>query len=268
MGDSWRHRKRSRAVVRRVSPNFTNALASYFGTGPTDVSLSQAAHDDFVSALKENDVDVDILPGLSEYPDCTFVEDTAVVVGDVVVITNVGHPSREGEQLAIKEYLQTHIDVVQMPLGAKMDGGDVVFFDDRFLVGVSTRTNREGVEFLREVVTERGFDLIEFQIPESTLHLTTVCSSPRPGTIVAAEGHLTPEHFRTLEDEGVEILWVPNEEAYAANTIGFENGNLLVSRGYPHTKKILENAGFSVRVVDMEHIRAADGSLTCLSIFF
>jgi hypothetical protein len=41
--------------------------------------------------------------------------------------------------------------------------------------------------------------------------------------LIAAEGHITPEQFAPLTDEGVEILWVPNAEAYAANVIGFEN---------------------------------------------
>ena len=61
---------------------------------------------------------------------------------------------------------------------------------------------------------------------------------------------------------------MPNEETYAANVIGFESGVVMISRGYPETKRIIENAGFETRSVDMAHIRAADGSLTCCSIFY
>ena len=107
-----------------------------------------------------------------------------------------------------------------------------------------------------------------FDIPPSTLHLTTVCSSPKPGVLVAAEGHLTAEQFAPLIEEGVELLWIPNEESYAANVIGFENGNVIISADYPETKRVLEDAGFTTRSVDMAHIRAADGSLTCCSIFY
>ncbi len=264
----WGQRKRSRAVTREVSPNFTKALASYFGSGPTDVSASRGAHANYVAALREMGVVVDVLPGLDEHPDCTFVEDTAIVVGDAVVIPYMGHPSREGEQQAVREFLGDRLDVFQMPAGATMDGGDVIFFDDRFLVGRSTRTNTQGIEFFREVVTSKGFGMMVFEIPPSTLHLTTVCSSPKPGMLVAAKGHLTPEQFEPLIKEGVELLWVPNEESYAANVIGFEGGNVIISADYPLTKQILENAGFTTRSVDMKHIRAADGSLTCCSIFY
>jgi dimethylargininase len=244
------------------------ALASYFGSGPTDVAASREAHANYVTALREMGVDVEILPGLDEHPDCTFVEDTAIVVGDAVVIPYMGHPSREGEQRAVREFLGDRLDVIQMPAGATMDGGDVIFFDDRFLVGHSTRTNTQGIEFFRGVVASKGFEMMVFEIPSTTLHLTTVCSSPKPGMLVAAEGHMTPEQFESLISEGVELLWVPNEESYAANVIGFEGDRVIISADYPRTKAILENAGFTTQSVDMMHIRAADGSLTCCSIFY
>ena len=268
MVGSWGHRKRSRALTREVSPNFTRALANYFGTGPTDVDASRGAHGNYIAALREKGVVVDVLPGLEEHPDCTFVEDAAVVVGDAVVIPYMGHPSREGEQRAVREFLGEILEVFQMPQGATMDGGDVIFFDDRFLVGHSTRTNQEGIEFFTGVAESRGFGVMVFDIPPSTLHLTTVCSSPKPGMLVAAEGHLTPEQFEPLTNNGVELLWVPNEESYAANVIGFEDGSVIISADYPQTKQILENAGFTTKSVDMAHIRAADGSLTCCSIFY
>ncbi len=268
MGEEWSHRKRARAVVREVSSNFNLALSSYFGTNSPEPVSARKAHANYVTALREQGVDVTMLPSLDEHPDCTFVEDTAVVVGDAVVIPFMGHPTREGEQVAIRELLGGCLEVIQMPEGTTMDGGAVVFFDDRFLLGRSTRTNNAGISFFEGVAHERGFGTMVFDIPDSTLHLTTVCSSPKPGVLVAAEGHLTPEQFAPLVADGVELLWVPNEESYAANVIGFESGVVIISADYPETRRVLEGAGFVTRSVDMSHIRAADGSLTCCSIFF
>ncbi len=268
MGVGWSHRKRARAVVRQVSTNFNLALSSYFGTHTPNAEAARDTHAEYVAVLREQGVEVDVLPGLDDYPDCTFVEDAAIVVGDVVVIPFMGHPSREGEQVAIREFFDSRLEVVQMPEGTTMDGGDVVFFDDRFLVGRSTRTNAAGAAFFAGVAESHGYGVEIFDIPDSTLHLTTVCSSPKPGVLVAAEGHLTPEQFASLSDEGVEILWIPNNESYAANVIGFENGTVIISADFPETKRVLETAGFSTRSVDMAQIRAADGSLTCCSIFY
>ena len=134
-----------------------------------------------------------------------------------------------------------------------------------FLIGRSSRTNDLGVEFFRKVCEERGVGTFVFNIPASTLHLSTVCSSPAPKLLVAAEGHLIPEQFEGLDTE---IIWIPNDESYASNIIGFEDHSVIISDGYPKTKEIMKKHGFDVTVVDMEHIRAADGSLTCLRIFY
>ena len=261
----WDRRYRSGGLVRQISPNFTKALANYFGTGPTNVEASIQAHNKYVEALEENGLEVTILPGLENHPDCCFVEDAAVIVDGAAVICNLGHPSRRGEAESIAEALSQHLETIVMPENAKLDGGDVVFYDDYFLIGRSTRTNTEGVEFIENVCHERGFKTFVFDIPQSTLHLSTICSSPAPGVLVTAEGHLLPEQFDGVD---AEIIWVPNEESYAANTIGFENGCVIISDGYPRTAELLSQYGFSVTSVDMEHIRCADGSLTCLRLFF
>ena len=79
---------------------------------------------------------------------------------------------------------------------------------------------------------------------------------------------LKPKQFQHLVDEGVEIIWIPNEESYAANVIGFEDGRVIISADYPVVRQKLSSAGFEITEIDMAHIRAADGSLTCCSIFY
>lgn len=186
------------------------------------------------------------------------------MINGKVIIPNMGHPSREGEQEDVATHLGTNAEVVRMPMGATLDGGDVIFFDDRYLIGLSTRTNRAGAEFLAEHVREDDFDVELIDIPTSTLHLTTVCSSPRPGLIIAAEGHLTPSQIEPLAED---VLWIPNEESYAANTIGYNGDRAIIAAGFPVLRQTMLDEGFSITSVDMNAIMQADGSLTCLSVF-
>ena len=101
-----------------------------------------------------------------------------------------------------------------------------------------------------------------FDVPASTLHLTTVCSSPRPGTMVAAEGHLTEADLSFAE----EVIWIPEEEGYAANTIAYGD-RVIMADGYKRARELFLDAGFSVTSVEMEEFREVDASLTCLSVF-
>ena len=117
----------------------------------------------------------------------------------------------------------------------------MIFFDDRYLVGLSTRTNLAGAEFLAEHVRADDFEVEFIDIPSSTLHLTTVCSSPREGMLLAAEGHLTPSQIEPLTED---VIWVPNEETYAANTIGYRGDRVIIADGFSFTRQALLDEGF------------------------
>ena len=81
--------------------------------------------------------------------------------------------------------------------------------------------------------------------------------------ILSNDLYLNPSDFPS----DAELLWVPEEEVYAANVIGFGN-DILCAAGYPKTHKILEDKGFTLHPIDMSQMRSADGSLTCLSVFY
>ena len=129
-----------RAIVREVSNSFEKALASYFGSGPTNLNEAKLQHSAYVSKLEELGLSVNILPSDLNYPDCCFVEDLAVIAGDSALITNAGHDTRLGEKAVIQEALEKDLKLEFMPSEARMDGGDVLQFGDKFLVGLSSRS--------------------------------------------------------------------------------------------------------------------------------
>ena len=255
-------RSRGRALTREVSPLYAEAVSSYFNTRTPDYEAARGSQEAYFAALRAHGTEVVTLPALEGFPDCSFTEDTAVILDDRAVIPNLGHPSRDGEQDSIADFLADDFEIARMPRGATLDGGDVVFYDDRFLVGLSTRTNREGADFLAEHAKDSGVGVQLFDVPASTLHLTTVCSSPRPGTMVAAEGHLTEADLSFAE----EVIWIPEEEGYAANTIAYGD-RVIMADGYKRARELFLDAGFSVTSVEMEEFREVDASLTCLSVF-
>ena len=256
-------RKRGRAIVRKISEEYDKALSTYFGTKKPDKEAAKSQHEGYVDALRSCGVEVEILDPLEGHPDCCFVEDTAIVFEDCVVICTPGHPSRAGEVESIAERLSEEFEVLRMPSDTMMDGGDVIYTGKEFLVGLSTRTNARGAAFLSEFAAKRNIPTQIIEVPKTTLHLTTICSVPRNGTIIAAEGYLHPDQLRGFE----EIIWIPAEEAYAANTIAFEDGKIIISEGFPIIIEKVRDAGFEPVIIAMDEIMQADGSLTCLSLF-
>jgi dimethylargininase len=252
-----------RAIVREVSNSFEKALASYFGSGPTNLNEAKLQHSAYVSKLEELGLSVNILPSDLNYPDCCFVEDHAVIAGDSALITNAGHDTRLGEKAVIQEALEKDLKLEFMPSEARMDGGDVLQFGDKFLVGHSSRTNKKAIECLRDFVTSRGFSLHVIEVPKESLHLISICTSPMPGVLLAPEGWFNSSDF----PDDSEIIWVPKNEAYGANVLPFGN-DVIVAKGYEMISKVLSEKGLNLHQLDMSQFRAADGSLTCLSLLY
>ena len=262
--------QKKRALVRKVPDSFTKALAKYFGAGPTDISLARQQHQAYIDALEENGVHVHVLEEDNNHPDCIFVEDQAVVIDGRMLLPLPGHPSRVAEQPPIADFLMQELDGVQtctMGGEARMDGGDVLRLGNLFFVGRSSRTNDKGIESLQSLLEDSGFELRIIDIPPDALHLTSICSTPTDSLILVPEGYLLPEAFGELP-EGCEVVVMPNEEAYGCNTIGLPNGKVLVAKGYPTVHSALRERDLELIELDMSEIRAADGSLTCCSIFY
>ena len=262
--------QKSRAIVRPISNSYTSALAKYFGNGPTNITLAKAQHSAYIAALKANGVELTIIDVDHNHPDCVFVEDQAVVIDGHVLLPLPGHESRRGEQPPIANFLsgvlQSH-QISKMLPPAMMDGGDILRLGNLFFVGRSTRTNDAGISELKELLDYLGHELRIIDIPTHTLHLTSISSSPSDKIILVAEGYLTPGAFGKLP-EGCEIIMLPKEEVYGCNTIGFSDNKVIIAEGYPTVKSVLEERGFECTILGMSEIRAADGSLTCCSIFY
>ncbi|MEE3038478.1 MAG: hypothetical protein VX328_01785, partial [Candidatus Thermoplasmatota archaeon] len=85
--------------------------------------------------------------------------------------------------------------------------------------------------------------------------------------ILAPEGYLPRDAFGELP-EGCEVIWMPEDETYGCNTIGLPGGKVLIAEGYPTVNKTLSELGLETIALDFSEIRAADGSLTCCSLFY
>jgi dimethylargininase len=262
--------QKSRAIVRSISNSYTSAIAKFFGSGPTEIELARAQHGAYVAAMESNGVQVTTIAADHNHPDCVFVEDQAVVIDGHVLLPVPGHESRRGEQPPIANFLSSVLhghQICKMVPPAMMDGGDILRLGNLFFVGRSTRTNDAGIGELKELLDHLGHELRVVDIPPHALHLTSISSTPSDKVILVPEGYLTPESFGEMP-EGCEVIMLPEEEAYGCNTIGLPGNKVIVAKGYPTVKSALEEKGFECIILDMSEIRAADGSLTCCSVFY
>jgi dimethylargininase len=201
-----------------------------------------------------------VLPADERFPDGCFVEDTAVVVGDVALVTRPGAISRRGEVDAVAAALAPHIALERMTAPATLDGGDCLRLGATIYVGRSARTDEAGVAALRAVAAGRGVEVVAVPLAAGVLHLKCVCARLDDDTVLLADDSLDPAIFG-----GARIVRVPAAETYAANALAV-GGAVLISDGHPRTADAVTAAGFRVIPLPTSEVRKADGALTCLSI--
>jgi len=248
-------------IVRGVSSSFEKALSSHFDGPPDNLMLARQQHRKYCETLESLGVDLIHIPEDPEYPDCVFVEDHAVVIGDSFLATKVGHPSRRGESPPIHRLLEEHAYRVNLKDGY-IDGGDVIVLENDVLVGHSNRSDAKGILGLKEFCALRSMALHVIDVPKWTLHLKTICSAPTPYLLLCPSGF---SQALSPISRNMKVLEVPPDESYSANTIGIGQ-HTIVAAGYPTVLKHLIQEGLLPLPLEMSQFRAADGSLTCLSI--
>ena len=247
------------ALVRGISATFRDALVMHGAASPIDVELARSQHARYVAALREAGLAIIELPPLDHHPDACFVEDCALVAGDIALITRSAAPSRAGEADSIAEALAATHRVARTHAPATIDGGDCLRIGRTWFIGRSARTNAEGAQRVREVFGPLGDTVIEVPV-HGFLHLKCVASRIDECTALVAEGSVDLGLFGD-----VETVTIPRAESYAANAV-VVNGTAIVAAGYPHARVALERRGLRIVELALGEIAKADGSLTCMSI--
>lgn len=229
--------------------------------GKPDFALALKQHDIYCNTLRDLGLEVTILDAEPGYPDCCFVEDTAVVCEEVAVITPLGAPARQGEQLTIRPELEKYKPVVVIEPPALIEGGDVLMVEDTFYAGLSDRTNHAGVLALEAAVSPHGYKCREIACCPS-LHFKTDVNYIGNNTILVSPCCGDMEQLA-----GFERIVVEDDEAYARNCL-YINGTVIVPEGFPKTLEKVHATGVDTVVIDVSEFRKLDGGLTCLSLRF
>jgi dimethylargininase len=252
------------AIVRIPGSNFAQGLTTVnLGVPSFDKVMQQ--HSLYLKALEECGLTITILDADLRYPDSTFVEDTAILTPRGTILTRPGAPSRQGEVAAIRETIGRFFPAtLEIEAPGTVDGGDICEADGHFFLGLSNRTNEEGLRQLAGYLARQGYtsSVIDVRAMASILHLKSGISYIGDNTMVAMEEMAENELFSNYE-----VIRVSAEESYAANCVRV-NERVLVAAGNGHFIGELQGRGFNPLALDMSEFQKMDGGLSCLSLRF
>jgi dimethylargininase len=244
-----------------VPDTFDRAITPHGSTESIDVERARAQHDRYCQALEGLGLKLIRIAADDRFPDCCFVEDAALVLGDRAIIAAPGAETRRGETAAVEETLEGRKALHRIQAPATLDGGDVLLIDDHLYVGLSSRTSSLAAVQLEQFLADTRYEIIPVAV-SGILHLKSACTHLGGNVIVHLPGHLDDDVFARYGK-----ITVPRNEAHAANCLSI-NGAVLVPAGAPETRGRIEEAGFDTLEIDISESHRAGGGLTCSSIIF
>jgi dimethylargininase len=246
------------ALTRPVSATIADCELTFLDRRPIDARRAAAQHEAYERCLAEHCTLVRLVAA-HDLPDAVFVEDAALVLDEIAILTRPGAESRRAETQSVEAALKQYRPLSRIHSPGTLDGGDVLLLDRTIYVGRSQRTNDSGIAQLRSLAA--GYDVVPIAF-RGCLHLKSAVTRIGERTLLINPEWVDPGVFR-----GFETIPVDPDEPHAANALRLDD-SVLYSASYPRTRHALEERGHRVVTVDVSELEKAEAGVTCCSIIF
>ncbi|XP_076472142.1 N(G),N(G)-dimethylarginine dimethylaminohydrolase 1-like [Babylonia areolata] len=260
--------KYTHAIMRELPNSFAENAVKMDSSQQISLTRAKEQWNNYRETLEQCSLKVITLPADEKYPDCTFVEDVAVVIGQKACMTRLGHPSRVNEGVPIQECLRSlgfQVDEMDDP-AATMDGGDVLFTGKEIFVGLSSRTNKAGLDCLQRVFSD--FPVTGIPVT-GTLHLKSVVTMAQEGVLLMGSSAASQTALKVLQEKSREQYQIIQLEKDRSANVLFVNGQTILKDQKDlgnDFKKITSCLTVPWVEVTFDELYKADGCLTCCSI--
>ncbi len=254
------------AIVRSPAPALAeHCELTFLERSAMSFERLQRQHEDYRAALAAAGAEVHRLDALDGLADSVFVEDAAVVLDGIAILTRPGAASRQAEPDAIAATLSAHRRIERIVAPGTLEGGDVLRIGRTLYVGLTSRTNRAGLEQLDARARPHGYRVVPVTV-HGSLHLKTACTALADDTLLIHPDWIDPSPFADLAR-----IAVDDDEPFAANVLPIGDAR-IVNAAYPRTRERVEafcaRNGLRAIAVDISEFGKAEAGLTCMSLIF
>jgi dimethylargininase len=228
---------------------------------PIDVRLARRQHEAYEACLVRAGCRVERLPAGSDMADSVFIEDAAVVLDEVAIVTRPGALSRRIETAAVAAALQPYRPLAHVEAPGTVDGGDVLVIGRRVFIGRSSRTNDAGIAQVRGALSPYGYEVTTVEV-QGCLHLKSAATVVGDQLLLINGGWLPSAPFVAFDR-----IEVDAGEPSAANALRVGD-QIMFPTSFPKTLARLERRGLRILPVDMSELAKAEGAVTCCSLIF
>ena len=249
------------AITRAVSPALVRCELSFIERQPIDLSRAREQHQAYELLLAKLGARVVSLSAEPDLPDSMFVEDPAIVLDELAVILSLGTETRRREAASLAQELAKYRKLAYVQLPGTLEGGDVLRIDRRLFVGLTKRSNAEGIRQLAQILKPYGYEVISVPVT-GCLHLKSAVTWIADNTLLTNRAW-----FDTRPFAGYDWIDVDPSEPHAANALAL-GGTIILPASFPKTRGRIGSLDFRVTSLDISELQKAESGLTCSSLLF
>jgi len=247
------------ALTRAVPPTFADCELTHLARERIDLNVAADQHAQYEALLRSLGVRVERVAPAPGHPDSVFIEDTAVVLDELAIVSRPGAVSRRGEVDAVANALAVYRTVHPIDAPATLDGGDVLVIGRRVFVGQTRRTNPDARRQLASMLEPLGYVVMGVPVTRC-LHLKSAATAATDDLIVYYPGWIDRDMF-----DGLECLAVDESEVAAANVLRVGEA-IVCPASAPRLVADLIARGLEVHTLNASELAKAEGALTCCSL--
>lgn len=249
------------AITRAVSSAIVHCELSFIQREPIHLEKARAQHRQYEEMLEKLGARVIALPEEPELPDSMFVEDPAIVLDELAVICPLGTETRRKEAASLAAELEKFRTLKYVKLPGMLEGGDVLLVGKKVFVGLTQRSNAEGIRQLAVILGMHGYDVTAVPVT-GCLHLKSAVTLLGGNTLLGNR-----EWFHWKRMEGFDWVDVDPGEPHAGNALAIGE-TVVFPASFPRTKERIVAQGFRVETIDISELQKAESGLTCSSLLF
>jgi dimethylargininase len=249
------------AITRGVSPAIVNCELTFMARASIHYEKAVEQHRAYEQVLEKFGATVISLPAEPALADSMFVEDPALVLDELALIFPLGTESRRAEANSLAKVLSRFRELKYVQLPGTAEGGDILRIERQLFVGLSKRTNEEGIRQLQSLVGEYGYTVASVPV-SGCLHLKSAVTFLGRNTLLANR-----IWFDASCMPGFEWIDVAPEEPHAANALALGD-TVILPASFPLTRARIEARGFTVLPLEISELQKAESGLTCSSLLF
>lgn len=201
------------------------------------------------------------IPELACHPNSVFTRDTSLVTPKGYVRLRMGLESRRGEE----DWMANHLESLGIKKAGNIigngtvEGGDVILTGFIAFVGLSKRTNEEGVNLLSAILNAMNFEVRSIEVPQPFLHLGGAMSILSSNDVLCCQGIFSIDFFN-----GFSRIEVPRDSFVFGNVISLGNHEVIAENTNTFAIDILKQNGYHIHSIDFSEFIKGTGGLSCL----